>query len=261
MEYQKLVIESNGDLLICRISDPPANLVGQALLRELDRFLDETLDGGRARAVILTATGDVFSGGGNLVDQSALYWNGRASEDLGNHVFNRIERYPLPVIAAVQGDVFGGGVELLMSCHLRVMSASAKLKMPELQFGFVPGWGGTQRLPRIVGRTRAYEMYLTADAYTAEQMHAFGLVNRVAPAGAALQEAQALAERTLRSSPEAIAAFIQVVNQSADQTLDVGLEIEHDAVLNTVSSPQLYERVIRIFPKLGQVPRSIGQLP
>lgn len=110
-----------------------------------------------------------------------------------------------------------------------------------------------------MGRARAYEMYLTADAYTAEQMHAFGLINRVAPAGAALQEAEALAERILRSSPEAIAAFIQVVNQSADQALDVGLEIEHDAVLNTVSSPQLYERVIQIFPKLGQVPRSVGQ--
>ena len=261
MGYQKLVIESKGALRICRISDPPANLVGQGLLRELDHFLDETLDGGRTRAVILTAAGEVFSGGGNLMDQSVLYWNGGASEDLGNHVFNRIERYPLPVIAAVQGDVFGGGVELLMSCHLRVMAASAKLKLPELQFGFVPGWGGTQRLPRIVGRARAYEMYLTADAYTAEQMHAFGLVNRVAPAGAALQEAEALAERVLRSSPEAIAAFIQVVNQSADQTLDVGLEIEHDAVLSTVTSPQLYERVIQIFPKLGQVPRSLGQLP
>lgn len=259
MSYQKLDLQWNDGLVICRISDPPANLVSQLLLAELDHFLDEVLEAGTARAVILTAAGEVFSGGGNLVDLAGLYWNGRGSEDLGNAVFNRIERFPIPVLAAIQGDAFGGGVELLMSCHLRVMADSAHLKLPELQYGFIPGWGGTQRLPRIVGRARAYEMYLSGDTYTADQARAFGLVNAVVPAGSLMAEAEALARRILRAAPEAVSALIRVVSQSADPSLEVGLELERDAVMETVLSRATRDRVALAFPRLSEALQEAGR--
>lgn len=141
-------------------------------------------------------------------------------------MLRRIEALEKPVIAAINGYALGGGLELAMACHLRVASTTARLGQPELRLGIVPGFGGTQRLPRIVGRGRALEMLLTGDPVSAAEEHTMGLVNRVAEPDELIDEATALARRILRNGPLAIGLTLQAVDRGLQVTLSEALECE-----------------------------------
>jgi len=152
--------------------------------------------------------------------------DGRARSRRGQLVFSRIESCPKPVIAALNGFALGGGCELAMACHIRIAADTAKLGQPELKLGITPGYGGTQRLARLVGTGRALQLLLTCDMIDAAEAYRIGLVNKVVPAADLLTEAERMLRQIIGFGPLAVACCIEAVNRGADLALDAGLELE-----------------------------------
>ncbi len=178
--------------------------------------------------VIVTGSGSkAFVAGADineLTDQGVTGGQKRALA--GQAVFRRLERCGKPVIAAVNGFALGGGCELAMACHLRIASENAKFGQPEVKLGIAPGYGGTVRLPRLVGRARALELLLTGDMIDAEEARRIGLVNRVVPADRLMGEAESLLRGILANGPLAVRACLEAVDTGSDMTLDQALLLE-----------------------------------
>jgi len=180
------------------------------------------------RGVIVTGTGSkAFVAGADINELTEQGVTGGQKRALaGQAVFRRLERCGKPVIAAVNGFALGGGCELAMACHLRIASENAKFGQPEVKLGIAPGYGGTVRLPRLVGRARALELLLTGDMIDAETARQIGLVNRVVPADRLMAEADSLLRTILANGPLAIRACLEAVDMGSDMTLDQALLLE-----------------------------------
>jgi enoyl-CoA hydratase len=180
------------------------------------------------RGVIITGVGPkAFVAGadiGELTDQGAT--GGRTRAIVGQQVFRRLERCGKPVIAAVNGFALGGGCELAMACHLRVASEQAKFGQPEVKLGIAPGYGGTVRLPRLVGRGRALELLLTGEMIDAQEALRIGLVNRVVPADRLLGDTEAVLRTILANGPLAVRACLEAVDNGLEMTVDQALLFE-----------------------------------
>jgi enoyl-CoA hydratase len=180
------------------------------------------------RGVILTGAGPkAFVAGADIseiAEQGAT--EGKARALTGQQVFRRLERCGKPVIAAVNGFALGGGCELAMACHLRVASETAKFGQPEVKLGIGPGYGGTVRLPRLVGKGRALELLLTGQMIDAQEAWRIGLVNRVVPADRLLDEAEQLLRSILENGPLAIRACLEAVDAGLEMSLDQALLLE-----------------------------------
>lgn len=226
MGYENLLVQKEGYYAVAAINHPPANALSQGVLGDLNSFLDECLEDDQVRAIIITGTGPKLFSAGADITEFAGYQAGGRPKISGHDVFLRIENYPKPIIAAMQGTALGGGLELAMSCHIRILSASAKVGQPEVKLGIIPGWGGTQRLPRLIGKTKALEMNLTGDPITAEEALQLGLVNRVVPADSVLAEAQAMADKLGRGAPLAMREILKAVTKGLDTTLLEGIKLE-----------------------------------
>ena len=156
--YEKLTVEQDGMVLVAAINHPPANSMGQGVLRDLNDLLDKCENDDNVRVIILTGTGSkLFSAGADITEFADIQ-AGKMPKYDGNEIYFRIENYPKVIIAAMQGGAYGGGLELACCCHLRIMSETATLGLPEVKLGLNPGWGGTQRLPRFIGKTKALEL-------------------------------------------------------------------------------------------------------
>jgi enoyl-CoA hydratase len=180
------------------------------------------------RGVIITGAGTkAFVAGADiaeLVDQDPA--SGRKRALAGQLVFRRLERCGKPVVAAVNGFALGGGCELAMACHIRIASDNAKFGQPEVKLGIAPGYGGTVRLPRLVGPARALELLLTGDMIDAEEARRIGLVNRVVPAERLMSEAEGLLRTILANGPLAVRACLEAVDSGGDMTTDQALLLE-----------------------------------
>jgi enoyl-CoA hydratase len=152
--------------------------------------------------------------------------DGRERALRGQRVFTSFERSSKPVIAAVNGFALGGGCELALACHIRIASEKAKLGLPEVKLGIGPGYGGTQRLPRLVGKGRALQLILTGEMIDAAEAYRIGLVNQVVPAADLMSDAERMLRQILAQGPIAVALCIEAVNRGLDGTLDDGLAIE-----------------------------------
>jgi len=189
------------------------------------------------RAIVVTGSGaKAFCAGADRKERQGMSENDiRAQVDLYRSELGPLDRSPKPVVAAINGVAFGGGLELALVCDLRVAAATAELALPETTLGIIPGAGGTQRLPRIVGEARAKEMILLGRRLSAEQALAWGLVNRVAPAGTnVVDDAVAWIEPIAQGAPIAQAAALEAIDRSFDVGLELGLELEkvsYDKVL------------------------------
>lgn len=192
----------------------------------LDYFFRDAADDDSTQAVIVTGAGNrSFVAGTDIEAVSGfIALDGRAWGRQGQAMLRGIEALEKPVIAAIKGYALGGRLKLLMACHLRVASTTARLGQPELRLGIVPDFGRTQRLPRLVGRGRALEMLLTGDPVSAEEAHAMGLVNRVAEPDALMDQATALAGRVLRNGPLPIALTLQAVDRGLQMPLSETLD-------------------------------------
>ncbi len=230
MGYVKLT--QDGAVATLTIDRPEKlNALDASVLDELDAAFRELGAAATARAVILTGGGDkAFVAGadiGELARQTPL--SGKATSIRGQNLFRRIELLPKPVVAAVNGFALGGGCELALACHVRVAAENAQFGLPEVSLGIIPGYGGTQRLARLVGRGRAIEMVLTGARIKADEALRIGLVNRVVPQASLMAEARTLVDAMLRNGPLALAAALEVIQHGLESSLDEGMLLEANA--------------------------------
>lgn len=246
-----LVAVESGPITTIRLENPPLNLVTVELTRAFDRALAGIEDDRDVRCVVVTGTGDrAFCAGSDVKEFEAL--QGRVGEGkllLEKAVYRRLARLPVPTIAAIQADALGGGLELALCCDLRVADERAKLGLPEVRLGVMPGSGGTQRLPRIVGIVKSKELILMGEIISASEAAEIGLVNRVAPAGQTLDEAMSMAETIAARGPMAVREAKRALDVAGDLTLDEGLAYELDASERIFSSQDMLEGAQAFFEK------------
>ena len=214
MAYENLLIERDGGVLVVTINRPEKlNALNTKTVTELGQVMDEAAGDSAVKAILLTGSGEKSFVAGADINELAVQTpvSGREHARSGQRVFDRIERLSKPVIAAVNGFALGGGCELAMACTLRIASDTAKFGQPEINLGLIPGYAGSQRLPRLVGRGRALEMLLTGAQITAEEAHRIGLVNKVVPAASLMTEARALAHTLAGKAPVAVRYILEAV--------------------------------------------------
>jgi enoyl-CoA hydratase/carnithine racemase len=228
--YEKLTVEQDGMVVIAAINHPPANSMGQGVLRDINDLLDRCEKDDGVRVIIFTGTGTkLFSAGADITEFASLQAGNVPKYD-GNQIYFKIENYPKVIIAAMQGGAYGGGLELACVCHLRIMAEEATLGLPEVKLGLNPGWGGTQRLPRFIGITKALELMLTGDFMPAREAYTLGLLNKVVPAAEVLDTAKKLARRLAGGAPVAQREIMKAVRLGLETSIHDGVtKIEHAA--------------------------------
>jgi enoyl-CoA hydratase/carnithine racemase len=231
-EWQYIRTEVEDRIAVLTIDHPPVNSFNAQVVTELEEAIDELMAEDEVKVVIITGGGtNAFVAGADIPEIKEQFESADeagASEfiERGHRTFLKIEMAPKPIIAAINGFCLGGGLELSMACHMRICSDRARLGQPEINLGIIPGWGGTQRLPRIVGKGKAIEMILTGDMITAQEAFRIGLVNKVVPGGAVLKEAQGLARKIASKSKFPMAATLEAVSSGLQVSIEEGLKIE-----------------------------------
>lgn len=226
MEFLKW---SNGDYVATiTINRPPANALSSQLLKELSATLDELETNDDVRVILIHGEGRFFSAGADIKEFTDI----RSSEgftelaEYGQNLFERLETFSKPVIAAIHGAALGGGLELAMGCHFRLVSETAKLGLPELQLGIIPGFAGTQRLTRLIGGARAAEMMFTSDPISGTDAVQYGLANHAYQENELLEKAQSFAKKIAKKSPASIKATIQLINCAKTEQYYAGVKKE-----------------------------------
>lgn len=229
MDYENLSLAVDDGVATLAIDRPKSlNALNEATLEELRAVFATLKDDPRVRVVIVTGTGDkAFVAGADIKELAQQTSStAHATARRGQEVFRAIEVLGKPVIAAVNGFALGGGLELALACHLRIASENAKLGLPEVSLGVIPGFGGTQRLARLVGRGRALELILTGDPIDAAEAHRIGLVNRVVASDDLEAETTALARRILLRGPVALSHALLAVDAGLESGLAQGMLTE-----------------------------------
>jgi enoyl-CoA hydratase/carnithine racemase len=230
-EWQYIRTEVADRIAVLTIDHPPVNSFNTQVTTELDQAIDELFADDEVKAIVITGGGtNAFVAGADipeilkLLDQPGGL--GVASEQ-GQGLFLKIEKATKPVIAAINGVCLGGGLELAMACHMRVCSSAVRMiGQPEIDLGIIPGWGGTQRLARLVGKGKAVELILTGDRINAQEAYRLGLVNKVVPAEAVLKEARGLARKIASKSKVPVAAALRAITEGLTVSIEEGLKIE-----------------------------------
>lgn len=216
MNYSNLLVAEENGIATITINRPEKlNALNKATIAELNKAFDALGQSETVRVIVITGSGEKAFVAGADISEFAHFSVSEGAElaaqgqDL---LFDFVENLKTPVIAAVNGFALGGGLELAMSCHFRVASENAKMGLPEVSLGVIPGYGGTQRLPQLVGKGRAMEMIMTAGMISAEDAKNYGLVNHVVPQAELLEFCYGIAQKIMRNSPMAIGKAIKAVN-------------------------------------------------
>lgn len=227
-EYTNLKIAVEDRVAVLVIDHPPVNAFNRATLADLDAAMDELMANDQVKVIVITGAGELAFVAGLDLKEIADASPGEAREMIarGQSLFSKIEACPKPVIAAVNGVALGGGLELMLACHIRILSERAKAGAAESNLGLIPGWGGTQWLPRIVGMGRALELILTGDMIDAQEAFRLGLANKVVPAGQVLAEARSLGKKIAAKSKLTNAAALKAVLRGVELPLAEGLALE-----------------------------------
>jgi len=252
MSYQTLLLESRDGIAFLTINRPDKlNALNDLVVGELHQAALAIKADAAVRGVILTGSGPkAFVAGadiGDLARQGVI--DGRARALNGQQMLFAFERLGKPVLAAVNGFALGGGCELAMACHIRICSENARFGQPEVNLGITPGYGGTQRLPRIVGKGNALYMLLTAEHVNAQDALRMGLVSRVVPQDQLLAEAEKLMKAIVAKGPVALALTIEAVDRGLETTLEEGLRIEADAFGLVASTSDMKEGLTAFLEK------------
>ncbi|HEX5010223.1 MAG TPA: enoyl-CoA hydratase-related protein [Planctomycetota bacterium] len=229
MAYENILRADRDGIAFVTINRPDKlNALNNATIGELLHCFEAITSDEKVRAVILTGAGEKsFVAGADiseLAEQTAI--SARPLALRGQRLMNTVESCTKPVVAAVNGYALGGGCELALACHIRTASDNAQFGLPEVTLGIIPGYGGTQRLPRIVGKGRALELILSAQKVGAEEALRIGLVNRVHPQAQLLAETEKLVRRILATGPVAVRFALDAVNHGSDMPLQDGLNFE-----------------------------------
>lgn len=229
MTFETLLVEQHGTVLLVTLNRPSAlNALNAQLLAELSAVVAGVASDAGVRAMVLTGAGDrAFAAGADIAELSTLdAESGRRFAASGQAVFSALERLGKPSIAAINGFALGGGCELAMACTLRLAADTALFGQPEVDLGIIPGFGGSQRLARLVGRGRALALLLGGHRIGAEEAESIGLVNRIVPAAELTAEALKLAQQLAEKAPLAVRYLLNAVYAGADLPLDQALQLE-----------------------------------
>jgi len=228
-EYQTLLLDKQEGIAFVSMNRPAVlNALNETALYELDKVIEEIENDSNVLVVIITGNGDkAFVAGadiGELRYLSAL--QARNWSKYGQSVFNKLENLPKPVIAAINGYALGGGCELAMSCDIRIASEKARLGLPEVLLGVIPGYAGTQRLPRLIGKGRAKELLFTGEQIDAKEAHRIGLVNKVVPHEQLLNAAKDMAFKIMSRGQIAIKLVKSAINEGIDVDFETAQSYE-----------------------------------
>ncbi len=229
MKYENLVLESKNRILYLTINrESKLNALNKATLEELHSAITDALNDKSVGGVIITGAGSKAFVAGADISEFANF-NADEGRNLAfegqNKVFNVIQNSKKPIVAVVNGFALGGGLELAMACHIRIASENAKLGLPEVTLGLIPGYGGTQRLTQLVGKGKALEMIISADMINAKEAHRIGLVNHVVEPDLVLSTAEELLQKIMSRSPFAVGCAIRAVNAAVTDGVN-GFEVE-----------------------------------
>lgn len=229
-EWVKVSIEDR--VAVVTIDHPRVNALNQKTLNELAAAVDGLEADSQVKVIVLTGAGSLaFVAGADIKELSALGSAKEAQEmaALGQGVFLKIQRLSKPVIAAINGVCLGGGLELAMSCHLRISGDRARFGQPEINLGIIPGWGGTQRLPRLIGKAKATEWILTGDVFMAPEAHRLGLVNAVVPQDQVLKVSKGLARKISGKGAVALKEALGAIEGGFGLPIEQGMAKEAEA--------------------------------
>jgi len=249
MAYETLLVAREETFAVVTLNRPPANAISAELVRELDAAMTELAADPAVRSVIVTGAGErIFCAGADL---GSAFTGGAVADFIrfGNRTLRRIERFPKPVIVAMNGHALGGGCEIAMACHLRILKETARMGQTESNLGIIPGYGGTQRLPRLIGRAKALEFMILGAQIPATECLALGLVNRLAREGEALNEAKTLARQIAKRPPVATRLIIEAVDDGLNTDIERGLEAETRAFLEVLKTADAAEGIQAFFQK------------
>jgi enoyl-CoA hydratase len=228
MPFKFLTLEVADRVATLTVNRPDKlNALNDATIDELGHAIDEIRVDDAIGGVILTGAGRAFVAGADITElsgQTPVLAKARART--GQDVFRRFETCPKPVIAAVNGFALGGGCELAMACHIRIASDAAKFGQPESKLGILPGYGGSQRLPRLVGKGRAMQLLMTGETIDAAEAYRIGLVNKVTPPAELMSAAKEMMKTILANGPLAIALCIEAIDRGLEMSLEEGLILE-----------------------------------
>jgi enoyl-CoA hydratase len=252
-DFVRYTVEDKVATLV--IDHPPVNAFNQQVLTELDAALDNLFADPAVKAVVITGGGQMaFVAGADLGEIGEIVKKqdaaaAQAMIELGQRVFSKIERSNKPVIAAINGFCLGGGLELAMSCHIRIAGDRSRFGQPEVDRGLMPGWGGTQRLPRIVGPSKATEIMLSGDQITAQQAMQLRLVNMIVPGGEVMRQSVGLAKKIAAKSAVAVSAIMAAIRAGLDADLEAGLAAERQQFVTVAASADAREGVLSFLEK------------
>ncbi len=230
MEFTNVSLKVENRVAYATINHPPANALNGATFSGLNDCLDYMLGQDEIKAIVITGEGKFFIAGADIKEFHQAFGNaekGRELAEVGQRVFDRMEHFPKPIIAAINGACLGGGFELALGCHMRIAAEKAMLGLPELKLGLIPGFAGTQRLARIIPKSKALELLLTSQFITGKEAEALGLVNYAVPLEEVLPRAKQLAESIAHEKGmPSITAVLHAVNKGLDMTLEEGQALE-----------------------------------
>ncbi len=227
-DYQYLGVSIEEKVCTLTISNPPANLLSKAVLTEINGFLDGVAKDPNVKVLILTGAGTFFIVGADIKEIAGLKGaaEGTEASRLGQMVIGKLEKLPIPTIAAINGHCLGGGNELVMACTIRIANERARFGQPEINLGILPGFGGTQRLPRLIGLSKALELMLTGEMINAKVAEAMGLISRALPEADVMKQAMGLAKKIAGKSRPAIERILHLAREGVSMPLDQALKLE-----------------------------------
>jgi len=229
MTFENILFEQKDSIAYVAINRPKVlNALNTATMSDLRTVFTQLKDDREVRVVILTGAGEKsFVAGADIGElQKNNPVEAKEYTHIGQAVLDLIENLGKPVIACINGFALGGGCELAMACTMRLASENAKLGQPEVKLGIIPGYGGTQRLPRLVGKGIAAQLLLTGEMIAAQEAHRIGLVNEVLPAGQLIARAETIAQSIIKNAPLAVQYCLEAVNHGMEMTLKEGLYLE-----------------------------------
>jgi len=244
MIYENILADISEGILTITISRPKAlNALNSPTLKELDHAIGEAEANKEVKVLVITGSGEkAFIAGADIAEMSEfLTVQGREMVMLGQRVFSRLENIDKPVIAAINGFALGGGNELAMSCDFRIASENAKFSQPEVNLGIIPGWGGTQRMPRLVGRSAAKYLMMTGEMIDANEALRIGLVDKVVPLAELMDRVRAIALLIMKKAPMAVRMVKRAINHGLDMDLASGVLYEVETYTTAFSTSDRVE--------------------
>ena len=244
MEAPNILVKIENRIAIITLNRPQQlNALNHQLINNLNQELNKIKTNKNVKSIIITGSGEkAFVAGADIKEfaKFSIEEGKSLAKDGQKKLFDFIENFPRPVIAAINGFALGGGLELAMACHIRIASSNAKMGLPEVSLGVIPGYGGTQRLAQLIGKGKAIEMITTGRMIDANQAYNYRLINNVVEAGELISKCKELCYQIAKNSPNAISAAIKSINAGFDSSLD-GFEVEINSFGNCFETKDFIE--------------------